>query len=158
MSTLTAFIYKQRMRWYGRSVDRRHELRRRLAFYVAKHEFEIGDYSVGDPTIRLHNTSRLKIGKYCSVAAGATFMLGGNHATAALTTSFLERPKGLGPAKYPYSRGDIVIGSDVWIGGNAIVLSGVTIGDGAVIGAGAVVVDDVPSYSIVFGKRRTLHC
>jgi acetyltransferase-like isoleucine patch superfamily enzyme len=106
---------------------------------------------VGDPTIRLYNTSRLKIGKYCSVAAGATFMLGGNHATAALTTSFLERPKGLGPAKYPYSRGDIIIGSDVWIGGNAIVLSGVTIGDGAIIGA-AVVVDNVPPYSIVFGN------
>lgn len=156
MSTFSAFIYKQRMRWYGRSVDRRHELRRRLAFYVAKHGFEIGDFSVGEPTIRLYNASRLKVGKYSSVAAGATFILGGNHATEALTTSFLERPKGLGPAKYPYSRGDIIVGSDVWIGANAMVLSGVTIGDGAVIGAGAVVVDDVPPYAIAFGNPARL--
>ena len=45
-----------------------------------------------------------------------------------------------------------MIGSDVWIAGNAIILSGVTIGDGAVVGAGSVVVEDVPPYTIVFGN------
>ena len=49
MSRLSAFVYNQRMRWYGRGIDRSHELRRRLAFYVAQHGFEIGDYSVGLP-------------------------------------------------------------------------------------------------------------
>jgi probable biosynthetic protein (TIGR04098 family) len=140
------------MRWYGRSIDRCHELRRRLAFYVARHGFEIGDYSIGEPNIRLYNASRLKIGKYSSVAAGATFIIGGNHATETVTTSFIDRPHGVGPAEYPYTRGDIVIGSDVWIASDAIILSGVTIGDGAVVGAGSVVVEDVTPYTIVFGN------
>jgi len=151
MSTLSAFLHKQRMRWYGRRIDRRHELRRRLAFYVANHGFEIGDYSMGQAEIRLYNPSRLVIGKYCSVAAGATFVLGGNHPTDTVTTSYLDR-QGLGPAGYPYTRGDIVVGSDVWIASNAIILSGVTIGDGAVVGAGSIVIDDVAPYAIVFGS------
>lgn len=151
MSTLSAFIYKQRMRWYGRRIDRRHELRRRLAFYVFKHGFEIGDFSMGQAEIRLYNPSRLIVGKYCSVAAGATFVLGGNHPTDTVTTSYLDR-QGIGPPGYPYSRGDIVVGSDVWIASNAMILSGVTIGDGAVVGAGAIVIKDVPAYAIVFGS------
>jgi acetyltransferase-like isoleucine patch superfamily enzyme len=152
MSSLTAFIHKQRMRWYGRRIDRCHELRRRLAYFVAKHGFEIGDYSVGDPIVRLYNVSRLKIGKYSSIAVGATFIIGGNHTIDTVTTSFLDRMNGPGPAEYPYTRGDIVIGSDVWIGGNALILSGVTIGHGAVVGAGSVVVADVPPYSVAVGN------
>lgn len=49
------------------------------------------------------------------------------------------------------NKGDIVVGNDVWIGYEAVILSGVTIGDGAVIGARAVVTKDVPPYTIVGG-------
>jgi acetyltransferase-like isoleucine patch superfamily enzyme len=114
----------------------------------------VGDYSFGAPIIRFwDDESRLKIGKYCSIAAGATLILGGNHRTDTVTTFPLGRPVGLmGPGERPYSRGDIVIGSDVWIAANAIVLSGVTIGDGAVVGAGAAVVGDVPPYAVVVGN------
>lgn len=49
------------------------------------------------------------------------------------------------------NKGDIVIGNDVWIGYEAVILSGVTIGDGAIIGTRAVVIKDVPSYTIVGG-------
>ena len=49
------------------------------------------------------------------------------------------------------NKGDIVIGNDVWIGYEAIVLSGVTIGDGAIIGTRSVVTKDVPPYTIVGG-------
>ncbi len=49
------------------------------------------------------------------------------------------------------NKGDIVIGNDVWIGYEAVVLSGVTIGDGAIIGTRAVVTKDVPPYTIVDG-------
>src|SRR5262249_45105115 len=56
------------------------------------------------------------------------------------------------PASRQESRGDIVVGSDVWIASNALILSGVTIGDGAVVGLGAVVLHDVPPYAIVFGN------
>src|SRR5881398_1170700 len=79
MSAVTAFLFKQRMRWYARGIDRAHDLRRRLAYYVARHGFEVGDYSLGNPTVRLYNESRLIVGKYSSIAAGATFILGGNH-------------------------------------------------------------------------------
>ena len=53
---------------------------------------------------------------------------------------------------HPGSKGDIVIGNDVWIGARATILSGVTIGDGAVVGAGSLVVSDVPAYAISAGN------
>lgn len=49
------------------------------------------------------------------------------------------------------NKGDIVVGNDVWIGYEAVILAGVTIGDGAIIGARAVVTKDVPPYTIVGG-------
>ncbi len=148
MSTLSAFLSKQRMRWYRRGIDRRHHLRRQLAYYVAVHDFEIGDYSQGDPIIRFYNKSRLKVGKYCSIAASATFVLGGRHRTDTVTSHTLQPPAhGHGPPQ-----GDIVLGSDVWIAADALILSGVTIGDGAVVGAGAVVLNDVPPYGLAFGN------
>lgn len=49
------------------------------------------------------------------------------------------------------NKGDIIIGSDVWIGYEAVILAGVTIGDGAIIGSRAVVTKDVPPYTIVGG-------
>jgi acetyltransferase-like isoleucine patch superfamily enzyme/acyl carrier protein len=148
MSTLSAFLFRQRMRWHRRGIDRCHHLRRRLAHYVALHGFEIGDYSQGEPIIRLYSKSRLKVGKYSSIAAGVTFVLGGRHQTDAVTTHLMQLPASEpGPAQ-----GDIVIGSDVWIAANALILSGVTIGDGAVVGAGAVVVNDVPPYGMVLGN------
>jgi len=51
----------------------------------------------------------------------------------------------------PCSKGDVVIGSDVWIAQRTTILSGVTIGDGSVVAAGSVVVEDVPCYAIVGG-------
>ena len=92
MSAVTAFLHKQRMRWHSRRIDRAHDLRRRLAYYVAEHGFEIGDHSLGNPTVRLYNESRLIVGKYSSIAAGATFILGGNHRTDVIATGLLERP------------------------------------------------------------------
>lgn len=49
------------------------------------------------------------------------------------------------------NKGDIVVGNDVWIGFEAVIMAGVTIGDGAVIGTRAVVTKDVPPYTIVAG-------
>lgn len=153
MSAVSAFIHKQQTRWYGRGIDRSHQLRRRLAYYIAVHGFEIGDHSVGNPTIRLYDRSRLKIGNYSSVAAGATFILGGIHRTDTVTTSVLDVNRGRGLD----AQGDIVIGSDVWIAGNATIVSGVTVGDGAVVGAGSVVIDDIAPYAIAFGNPARVH-
>lgn len=104
------------------------------------------------------NGNRLKIGKFCSVACGAKFLFtSGNHSLRSLSTYtfpiFYEQwgldPKNIRDAWD--NKGDIVIGNDVWIGYEAVILSGVTVGDGAVIGTRAVVTKDVPPYTIVGG-------
>ncbi len=104
------------------------------------------------------NHDRLVIGKFCSIACGAKFLFtSANHTQASLSTYpfpiFFEE-WGLGVQNITRAwdnKGDIIIGNDVWIGYEAVILSGVTIGDGAVIGTRAVVTKDVPSYTIVGG-------
>lgn len=104
------------------------------------------------------NHERLTIGKFCSIACGAKFLFNSaNHALGSLSTYpfpiFFEE-WGLPVEDIPRAwdnKGDIVVGSDVWIGYEAVILAGVTIGDGAVIGARALVTRDVPPYTIVGG-------
>jgi virginiamycin A acetyltransferase len=106
-----------------------------------------------------YGPERLEIGRYCALAEGVRFLMaGGNHAM-------------LGPSTFPFgifggvwgettmdlvmgapSRGDTVVGSDVWLGYRALVMPGVTIGHGAVVAAASVVVGDVPPYAIVGGN------
>ncbi len=104
------------------------------------------------------NQERLVIGKFCSIACGAKFLFNSaNHSLGSLSTYpfpiFFEE-WGLPVEDIPRAwdnKGDIVVGSDVWIGYEAVILAGVTIGDGAVIGTRAVVTKDVPPYTIVGG-------
>lgn len=98
--------------------------------------------------------AKLHIGKYCSIARGLNVVLGGNHpmewvSTYPFFTLFPELPQDhlLG-----YTKGDIVIGNDVWLGLNVTIMSGVTIGDGAVIAAYSVVAKDIPPYAIAAGN------
>ena len=133
---------------------------------------EIGDYTmyndfVHDPrdfernNVLYHypvNGDKLKIGKFCSIACGAKFLFtSANHAMRSLSTYpfpiFFEEwgMDGKQICRAWDNRGDIVVGSDAWIGYEAVILSGVTIGDGAIIGARAVVTRDVPPYTIVGG-------
>ena len=99
---------------------------------------------------------RLVIGKFCSIAAEATFVMnGGNHPTTWLTTYpfpiFGGGWEAAEPPAWP-SRGDTVVGNDVWIGYRATVMPGVTIGDGAIVATASVVTRDVPPYAIVGGN------
>ncbi len=104
------------------------------------------------------NHERLVIGKFCSIACGAKFLFNSaNHALGSLSTYpfpiFFEEwglPVEDIPAAWD-NKGDIVVGNDVWIGYEAVILAGVTIGDGAIIGTRAVVTKDVPPYTIVGG-------
>lgn len=104
------------------------------------------------------NRDRLTIGKFCSIACGAKFLFNSaNHTLSSLSTYpfpiFFEEwgTEKKDVAEAWENKGDIVIGNDVWIGYEAVILSGVTIGDGAVIGARAVVTKDVPPYTIAAG-------
>lgn len=99
----------------------------------------------------------LAIGAFCSLAAGTTIFLGGNHRTDWITTypfgHILREELGGGDiAGHPATSGDVTIGNDVWIGHGVTVMSGVTVGDGAVLGANATVARDVEPYAIVAGN------
>ena len=116
---------------------------------------KIGKYTYGKPLIsRSDRTTRLMIGSYCSIADDVCFLLGGEHRTDWVTTYpfnvlFSEAKHITG---HPASKGDIIVGNDVWIGRGAVILSGVAIGDGAVIAAEAVVTKSVDPYTIVGGN------
>ena len=100
----------------------------------------------------------LKIGAFCSIAKGVAIFLGGEHHTEWVTT--FPFPALWRAARqiqgHPKTKGDIIIGNDVWIGQDALILSGVTIGDGAVIAARAVVTKNIEPYSIVAGNPARL--
>lgn len=123
-------------------------------------QFEIGRGSYGDLIVpRYSGDARLRIGAFCSFAAGVQVLLGGEHRSDWATTyPFSEiDPRFAGHRGHPRSKGDVAIGNDVWFGREAMVLSGVTIGDGAVIAARALVAQDVPPYAVVGGvPARTI--
>lgn len=111
----------------------------------------VGNFTYGPlNVIKSQKEGKLSIGHFCSIADGVKFILGSEHPTNCLST-FPFKVKMLGKEYEAQSKGDIIIGDDVWIATNAIILSGVSVGQGAVIGAGAVVTKDVPSYAIVGG-------
>lgn len=104
------------------------------------------------------NQDRLIIGKFCSIACGAKFIFtSANHTMGSLSTYpfplfFEEWDTPISEVRTSWdNKGDIVIGNDVWIGYEAVIMSGVHIGDGAIIGTRAVVTRDVEPYTIVGG-------
>lgn len=132
----------------------------------------VGDYIiyndfVNDPTqfeknnVLYHypiNQDRLIIGKFCSIACGAKFLFNSANHTLKFLSSYtfplFFEEWGLDKKNVASAwdnKGDIIIGNDVWIGYEAVIMAGVHIGDGAVIAARAVVTKDVPPYTIVGG-------
>lgn len=104
------------------------------------------------------NRDKLVIGKFCSIACGAKFLMNsGNHSMRSLAAYpfplfYEEWGLDRGDVADAWdNRGDIVIGNDVWIGYEAVIMAGVTVGDGAIIGTRAVVTRDVAPYTIVGG-------
>jgi virginiamycin A acetyltransferase len=137
---------------------------------ITSAKIEVGEFTyyndADDPTLfETRNVlytagpEKLIIGKFCAIATGARFLMSAaNHPILGSTAfpffifggEWLERTADLLPT-IP-SRGDTVIGNDVWIGREAVIMPGVTIGDGAVVAAGAVVVSDVAPYTTVGGN------
>jgi acetyltransferase-like isoleucine patch superfamily enzyme len=122
-------------------------------------QYNIGRWTYGSPEVLSWGEgATLEIGNFSSIAAGVKIFLGGEHRTDWVTTypfSVLwSRAKHI--AGHPYTKGDVRIGSDVWLGADSVILSGVTIGDGAVVGARSVVPQDVPPFAVVFGNPAKL--
>lgn len=105
---------------------------------------------------------RLIIGSFCSIGSGAAFIMAGNqgHRNDWISTFpfyWMPEVEAFQCAENGYApSGDTVIGNDVWIGSEAIVMPGIRIGDGAVIGTRALVTRDVEPYAIVGGNPATL--
>ena len=131
----------------------------------------VGDFTyIADSEFESHvthlyewNSDKLIIGKFCQIASGVEFVMNGaNHQMNAVSTYPFYTLEGWNMKPPEASdlplKGDTVIGNDVWIGQNAVILPGVHIGDGAIIGANSVVGSNVEPYTIVIGNpARTLH-
>ncbi|MEV6768982.1 CatB-related O-acetyltransferase [Nocardia sp. NPDC051030] len=138
--------------------------------HVESDNILVGDYTYFDdpdaPTDFERNNvlyafgpEKLIIGKYCAIATGTKFiMAGANHATQGVSTfpftifggTWAEETMDI-ITSIP-SKGDTVVGNDVWFGYNTLIMPGVHIGDGAIIATGAVVTSDIPPYTIVGGN------
>ena len=114
----------------------------------------VGDYTYGSLYIeQYYPAAKLSIGRYCSIAKGVKFLLGGNHGSKAITTyPFGPRIYHCG-RRTPKWEVDIKIEDDVWIGYEALILQGVKIGRGSIIGARSVVTKDIPPYSVYVGTK-----
>jgi virginiamycin A acetyltransferase len=137
---------------------------------VTSPKIEVGEFTYyndsDDPTLfETRNVlytagpEKLIIGKFCAIAMGAEFLMSSaNHPMLGSTAfpffifggTWLEQTAEFLPRVR--SRGDTVIGNDVWIGREAVIMPGVSIGDGAVIAARAVVISDVAPYTAVGGN------
>lgn len=117
---------------------------------------QVGKYSYGILDIHdFKDGSKLKIGNFCSFGRNTFICLGGEHEYRTLSTYPFES-KISNKIITSFSKGDIVINDDVWIGVNVTILSGVTIGQGAIIAAGSVVTSNVEPYSIYGGVPAKL--
>ena len=127
---------------------------------VGSSTMRVGAFSYGEKNIVVRQWgegANQITGKFCSIAGGITVMLGGNHRTDWITTFPFGKiyKRALGNTHiegHPATKGDVVVGDDVWLGQNAVIMSGVTIGSGAVVAAHAVVSKDVPPYTIAAGN------
>ncbi len=141
---------------------------------VSNPNVEIGDYTYYDDPDGAGNFEknilyhfpfigdRLIIGKFCAIARGVKFIMNGaNHKTSGIST-YPFQIFGNGwenvtpvPGDLPY-KGDTIIGNDVWIGYDALIMPGVNIGNGAIISSRSVVVNDVPAYTVYGGNPARL--
>lgn len=121
-----------------------------------------GKYTYGNPRIYWQNDdAKLIVGNFCSIAENVNIFLGGNHRTDWVTTypfghihpTTFNKFNGVG---HPSTKGNVIIGNDVWIGSGVTIMSGVTIGDGVVIANNSHVVKNVEPYSLVGGNPAKL--
>lgn len=106
---------------------------------------------------------KLVIGKFCQIASGTKFIMGpANHRISSVSTYPFHVFGGAWRDNTPPHlsqlprKGDIVVGNDVWLGRESVVMPGVSIGDGAIVGAYSVVTRDVPPYGVVGGNPARL--
>lgn len=135
---------------------------------VKNQQIIVGDYTYYDDPEDVHNfeknvlylfefmKDKLVIGKFCQIATGVRFIMNGsNHAMGGISTYPFKVFGGEWAVRDPMhvvSKGDTIIGNDVWIGNGATIMQGVKIGDGVIIGTNSLVTKDVEPYTIIGGN------
>ncbi len=127
---------------------------------IGKSLVTVERFSYGYETVRVREWGEgasARIGSFCSIGLDVTFMLGGNHRVDWATTFpfghiFVDELRGTDIVGHPSTKGDIIIGNDVWIGRGATIMSGIEIGDGAIIAANSTVTKDVGPYEVWGGN------
>lgn len=121
-----------------------------------------GKYTYGTPNVIWENENgKLIVGNFCSIGANVNIYLGGNHRTDWVTTypfGHIHQNKfnNFNGNGHPATKGNVIIGNDVWIGSNVTIMSGVTIGDGVVIANNSHVVKNAESYTLIGGNPAKL--
>ncbi len=141
-----------------------------LKNHVTRPNIIVGDYTYFDDPAGVHNFEanvlyhfdfngdKLIIGKFCAVATDVKFIMnGGNHNLQGFSTYpfaiFAAEWRDHLPAGFAFpSRGDTVVGNDVWLGYGSLIMPGIKIGDGAIVASRSVVTKDVPPYQVVGGN------
>ena len=128
----------------------------RFSYYSGYHHGHSFEHCVRYLDKKRKDVDKLIIGKYCSIGSGAVFMMAGNqgHRSDWVSTfPFYYQANIFKDSKNPYIKsGDTIVGNDVWIGSEAMIMAGITIGSGAIIAARAVVTKDVEPYAVVGGN------
>lgn len=133
---------------------------------IKRPQITVGDYTYYDDPDDVGNfeknvlylfefiKDRLIIGKFCQIATGVRFIMNGaNHAIHGISTyPFQVFGKDWEKAPLTKSKGDTIVGHDVWIGNGATIMQGIKIGHGAIIGTNSLVTKDVVPYAIVGGN------
>src|ERR1017187_7898517 len=126
-----------------------HDLQRCGRVTIGRHTYGVPNCSYGEG-----DSARIIIGSFVSIAPGVTFIPGGIHPSDYVSL-FPFRARWKLPGAYkdgiPATKGDIIVGSDVWIGTDAMILSGVRIGHGVIVATRSVLTKDVPPHAIVGG-------
>lgn len=154
MGKLLRWFQRRKQRAQGLPVLQSYE-QQQEKFRKKYPDYALGAGTYGLPTVHDANEgTTLGIGAYCSIASGVQIFLGSHHRIDWVSSypfpAFFEEAGHI--PNFGVSRGDVIIGSDVWLCANCTILSGVTIGHGAVIGTGAVVTRDVEPYAVVAGN------
>ena len=154
ISSLTDFF--KRLRAQKKEKKLRNKPHRSLVNFKKRYpNYTIGKNNYGVPNVKNpHEDATLTIGSYCSIAPNVKIFMGGMHRTDWITTyplpAFFKQTQHI--ENYAPTKGNVTIGSDVWLCADCTILSGVNIGHGAVVANGAIVTKDVAPYSIVGGN------
>lgn len=158
LKKLTDYFAKQREEKKAKKL-REKPSRNLSRFKKTYPDYQIGINNYGIPNIKNpHKDSILTIGSYCSIAPNVKIYMGGLHRTDWGTNfpfpAFFSEAQHI--KNFESTKGNVTIGSDVWLCANSVILSGVTIGHGAVVANSAIVTKDVPPYAIVGGNPAKL--